>query len=77
MIGATFLNLFYGRDIDGATGDWLKLVIALGVGQSFIAIADSAERILALGDRLSEDSGGIRRHMQNPESSQQEGEKTQ
>lgn len=45
VVAATFLNLFYGRDISGAGGEWLKLIIALGVGQSFIAIADAAEHI--------------------------------
>lgn len=44
-VAATFLNLFYGRDISGLDGEWLKLIIALGVGQNFIAIADAAGHV--------------------------------
>jgi hypothetical protein len=44
-VAFTVIALFMGNDISGAGDEWIKLIIVLGLGQSFVAIADSAERI--------------------------------
>ena len=74
VIAATFLNLFYGQDIDGAGGECLKLIIALGVGQSFIAIADAAEHIQGLSAQRPHRPDEIRRQIEKPELSSRQRE---
>lgn len=48
------------------TGNWIKLLVGIGLGQAFVAISDSAERISKLdrsmkGDALHGDRTAVRK----------------